>query len=81
MALAYPLSAIPPADRCPTCGGSGDHWENVYDPKHDEWLFEPVAECGPCRGTGVTRGRPLPLPHPPSWMPRAGALEVGSWEP
>lgn len=80
MPVAYPADAIPTADRCPTCQGSGDHWENVYDPKHDEWLFEPVDLCGTCWGSGVKPGRPLPLPKPPSWMPRADALEVASWD-
>jgi hypothetical protein len=80
MPLCYPADAIPPEDRCTTCHGSGDHWENVWAPELDQYVFEPIAECPACKGTGVRPGRPLPLPRPPSWMPVASILEVASWE-
>lgn len=79
MPVAYPTEAIPPADRCTACRGSGDEWVLTYDAKHGTYQYDPIDLCGRCHGSGVERGRPLPLPKPPSWAPRADALEVASW--
>lgn len=79
MPVLYPTEAIPTADRCPHCGGDGREWR-VTRYQEDGPFWEPVGECVPCHGTGVTRGRPLPLPKPASFMPLASAAEVASWD-
>lgn len=63
MSLLYPAEAIPEADRCAECNGSGDRWAEVYccAPGHirpgctcgGQPFMEAIDECPACDGTGL----------------------------
>lgn len=55
MPVAYPTDAIPHADRCTRCDGSGDDWQEVAPS-----LWEPVDACPSCYGSGLRPGAKAP---------------------